>query len=207
MRIMDNRTNLAATIVAVAALAGVAAPAGADFYQFTFGGEIDVINGVVPEPWETVHVGSEFEYTYIFDSEAEDQSGLPWLGRYDLLWAQVTIEGVAQATEDGLIFVENSGNDRYTAYFENLPIGGASGNVSLTGRDDVIDSDDLLLDIDLDDWVHGTLFEAIGVGLFEIYGHVTSFEGDIIPGPSALPCLVTGALLTSRRRQRPRNTN
>ena len=185
-------TSLAAAVLAIAA------PARADFYQFTFGGEIHTVDGFVPEPWETVHVGSEFEYTYIFDSEAEDHFGTPQVGLYDLMWAQVMMEGVSQATEKGVIFVINKGLDEYIAYFEDLPIG-ASGNVGLTGDDDVIDSDDLLLDINLDDWVHGRHFEVIGLD-FAIGGHVASFSAQIVPHPGAISLLIYALLRGKRRR-------
>ena len=197
MTIQTSRaTPLAAAITAVAALAGLAEPACDDFYQFTFGGVIDVVDGVVPEPWATVHVGSEFEFSYIFDSEAEDQMGIPWIGWYDILYAELTIEGAVQATREGEIRIIDLTKDDYIVYFSDLPIG-AGGGLHLSGWE-VLDSDELPLDINLDDW-DAALFE-VGGGGFSIKATATSFTGHIVPVPGTLMILVIWGMKATRGR-------
>ena len=204
MSMMNIRPTLATAIVGLAALAGIAEPACADFYQFTFGGEIHTVDGFVPEPWEDVHVGSEFELTYVFDSETPDQVPINWIGVYDVMWAEVTIDGAPQFTEDSTIVIMDEGLDRYSVQFRDLPVG-ADGVINLVGWD-VIESDDLLLDINLADWTTVQAFKLGGAG-FEVYGHVDSFGSQIVPAPAGLPCIFVVVLLRGRRRRGSRNTN
>jgi hypothetical protein len=198
MSVQTNRTALTAAIAGVAALGGLAEPTCADFYEFTFGGVIDVVDGIVPEPWETVHVGSEFEFSYIFDSEAEDQAPASWFGIYDILWAQLTIEGAAQETLGGEIYVINLADDSYIVNFWDLPIG-AGGDVHLTGSDP-IDSDELPLDINLDDWGINQGFEGGGDG-WRFAGTVVDFSGKIVPNVGTLWLMAIASLLGKRRQR------
>ena len=198
MRIMDKRTALAAAIVAVACVGIVGGPANADFYKFTFGGEIFVLDGIVPEPWADVHIGSEYEFWYIFDSEAEDHAGPNFIGYYYTLGGELLIDGVSQATREGTIMIWDDWIGRYFAYLHDLPIGaGASIQLSETN---VLDSDDLLLDINLEDW-NARFLEVIGTG-FVMYGHVDSFSGQIVPVPSVTWIVGVVGLLAHGRRRR-----
>lgn len=201
MSIQTNRTALAAAIASVATLAGLAQPACGDFYQFTFGGEIHTVDGMVPEPWDAVHVGSEFEFSYIFDSEAEDHVPMSWAGRYDIVSATLTMEEAAQTTYAGEILLLNLGVDDYFVYFWDLPIGADAG-VHLSGWD-ILESDELLLDIDLDQW-DGKSFGFTGVGpdgVYEVRGSIISFTGQVVPGPGtwAIPLLICLAAVRRRR--------
>ena len=200
MSIMDNRTTLFTVIVvwvAAGVVGGVAGPANADFYKFTFGGEIFVLDGIVPEPWDDVHIGSEYEFWYIFDSEAEDHAAADFIGLYYTLGGEVIIDGVSQATDEGSILIIDDWIGQYFAYLKNLPIGaGASIQLAETN---ILDSDDLLLDIDLDDW-NAAQVQIIGDG-FTIRGDVTSFVGGIVPTPGAVS-LMAMFLCVKRRRRR-----
>ena len=193
---MDNRTTLLTVIVAVACVGGVGG-ANADFYKFTFGGEIDIVNGIVPEPWDDVHVGSEFEFWYIFDSEAEDHAGASFIGYYYTLGGELIIDGVSQATDEGSILIIDDWIGQYFADLDNLPIG-ASASIQLA-ETNILDGDDLLLDIDLDDW-NAEFLEVIGEG-FAIGGVVTSFSGEIIPAPGGLGLFGIALCALGRRRR------
>ena len=207
MTSMDNRTTrLAAAIVGIAAVAvvgGVAGPANADFYKFTFGGVIDVVDGFVPEPWDTVHVGSEFEFSYIFDSEAEDHHWSQDIGFYYLLSAEILIDGEPQATSVGDIEV-NVDMQLYRVSFIDLPMA-ATASIELWGYWDAFETDELPLTLDLDDFPT-RFFSAHNSGgeEWEIGGIIDTFSGEIVPTPASL-LVMSGGLILCRRRYRARN--
>jgi hypothetical protein len=188
--------------VAVAAACAIGAPAAhGDLIQFTFTGEIEKINGDVPAPWDAVGVGSAFEFSYVFDSEAEDQHSDDDIGYYSILSAEVALDGVAQSTTTGAIEVWTD-TQEYHAWFAELPIG-ADGGLSLWGWPGTFDTDDLPLDLNLDDFIHPLYFSVVQHGGgWELYGPVQHFERAVIPTPPTLLALI--ALLGIQRPKRIR---
>lgn len=169
------------------ALALTAPRAEAALYEFTFGGEVDDLVGFVPEPWSGVELGSPVVVTYVFDSETPDlETSLDW-GIYDVISFEVSVDGIALAAEWAQIEVRNFGLDTYYVFFDDLPIGEANGFLKLTDFN-ALDSDDLPLDIDLDDWQSAPLL-SIG-GTFLLRSRMETFSSRIVPAPGTLTALL-----------------
>lgn len=187
--------------IGLAGWLGAVTSASADFYQFTFSGVIDAIDGDVPEPWDSIHIGSVFEYSYVFDSEAEDQIGNPQYGLYYAESASVSIDGVPQTTDENRILVIDELFDRYETLFTGLP-NGANGGISLSGWE-VLDSDEIPLDLNLGDWT-GATFKFTGTGsdgIYEVSGLISTFDGRIVSGAGTLAVMPSLLLCTTRRRR------
>ncbi len=177
---------------------GATSSADATLYEFTFEGELEQVTGSVPDPWSGIAPGTPFSVSYVFDSEAMDQDDSSVLGIYDVLSFSVTLEEQTQVAESAYIQIENFGLDHYSVRFEGLPNGAAGG--ILLGGFSVLQSDDLLLDIDLDDWVGGGL--EFGASGYEVAGVFNSFSSRIVPSASTLvPFFLVTALLRTRKRK------
>jgi hypothetical protein len=198
MNIRNNRTTLAAVALVGAGLVG--ASANADFYQFTFGGNVDWLEGQVPAPWSEVGIGSVFEVSYIFDSEAEDHHGSQHIGFYYLISAEILIDGESQATSVGDILVSVD-EQLYDVHFHDLPIQ-ASASVELYAYWDTFETDELPLTLDLDDFP-SRWFEACGYE-WQIAGVIDGFSGEIVPAPASL-LVLSGGLVLRHRRNRGRS--
>ena len=204
MSIRKYRNGLAiAFVVSVAGVFMLAAPANADFYKFTFGGEIFYVSGVVSEPWDGVGIGSVYEVSYIFDSEAEDHSGSAYTGFYYIVSAEIEIDGIVQATTIGDILVSVD-EQLYDVHFVDLPIG-ATAAVTLWASYGTFDTDELPLTLDLDDFPSRS-FSAHSYGGQEwgIVGSVDTFSSEIVPAPASV-LIIAGGLIFHHRRHRGRN--
>ena len=199
MIIRQYREGLALAFAAGLTLLA-AGPANAELYKFTFGGDVEWLQGQIPSPWNEVGIGSVFEVSYIFDSEAEDQHGSQHIGFYYLLSAEILIDGEPQATSVGDILVSVD-EQLYDVHFHDLPIQ-ASASVELYAYWDTFETDELPLTLDLDDFP-SRWFEACGYE-WQIAGVIDRFSGEIVPAPAGL-LVMSGGLVLCRRRNRGRN--
>ena len=201
MSIRKYRAELTfAFVVTVAGVFALTSPVNADLYQFTFGGDVDWLEGEVPWPWNKVGIGSVFEVSYIFDSEAEDHHWSQDIGFYYLISAEIVIDGESQATSVGDILVSVD-EQLYDVHFVDLPIV-ASASVELYAYWDTFETDELPLTLDLDDFP-SRWFEACGYE-WEIGGVIDTFSGEMVPTPAGL-LVLSGGLVLCRRRNRGRN--
>jgi hypothetical protein len=172
----------------VAALTLPAASVHATLYEFTFGGQITEIEGSVPAPWSGVTFGTPFTVKYVFDSETPDLDPTHDIGEYAILSYSVEMLGVMQFAESGEIVAQNLAADHHFGEFNHLPIG-ASGDIELAGVG-VLTSDDLLLDIELNDWF-GAILEIVGDEAdFELLGPIDTFSSRIVPAPPGIVVLL-----------------
>ena len=201
MSMMDKRTTLAAAALALMSTGLVRVSANADFYQFTFGGEVVELEGVIPEPWDGVDVGSVFEVSYIFDSEAEDQHWHDDIGKYAIISAEITVDGVSQITTIGEIEIRLD-EQLYKVLLSDLPIG-ADGGFGLWGYAGTVETDELPLTLDLDDFAPPHVFTVNGYYMdwWHFKGHIETFSSEIIPAPASIALLGVGLLFRSRRKR------
>jgi hypothetical protein len=191
------------TIVTAAGLFGLSAgPASAELIEFTFEGELDLVEGTPPPPWEGTEVGSTFSMRYVFDSEAEDHFGDPSTGLYDIEAIWMGLDGIELPAIGNFIEVNLADFPPFHMYFVSftgLPQGG-NGNIALFGHD-VFETDALPTDLDLADFDWSRRLEWLGIG-WELRGDVLSFERRIVPTPSTLLVVLLLGGRSGRRRRR-----
>jgi hypothetical protein len=172
------------------------APASAELIEFTFTGEVEVVQGLPPAPWADVTVGTPWELRYIFDSEAPDQDDGHLFGIYEGLSASIIVGDAMAATTEVEIEVDLLVN-RYSVTVDGLP---NSNGVLVDLRFNVpLSSDALPVTFD-PQLFSSTQFSNGAVGW--IYGgDVMGFSSQVIPAPGvfALPLMVVGGSLTRRR--------
>jgi hypothetical protein len=181
----------------------IAAPASAELIEFTFAGEIEQANGDPPGPWGPAEVGQLFEVRYVFDTEEPDQNSAASLGIYNLLEAEITVDGIAfDATGYIRIDLDGVAYD-YEAVFAFGELEMFS-EVLLIG-DNLYTNDDLLTDIILDEFTTGRAFRAIwsdGIGGLGIMrGDLDTFSRRVIPTPGILNVLLISGLRINRRQR------
>jgi hypothetical protein len=176
----------------------IAAPASAELIEFTFTGEIDLVVGEAPAPWADVQIGTPWTMRYVFDSEEPDQATSIERGFYDLISAEIEIDGASQTTDQGWIQIRLNEN-YYSATMIDFPFGGGAG-ISLYGPPSAFPDDSLPPDLDLDDYYpFAQYFEVVGL-TFEFEGDVLDFSSAVIPAPTVMPLMMFGMFLARRRR-------
>jgi len=202
--IMMKQVRQGMVVLVILGAAMMAGEARGSIIEFTFGGNIFFTNGTPPAPWDGISVGSIFSVSYVFDSEEPDQAGPFWIGRYDILQARITIDGITQTTTSGEIVLNLANSpviEIYQARFFDIP-DGMFGQIKLTTAL-FLDSDALLTDINLDDWFLGRSFEfGQPGGGFESAGLITTFSSRIVPAPGILVSLTLMGVAFRRTRKR-----
>jgi hypothetical protein len=190
-------------VLAAAGLLGLAAgPASAELIEFTFEGELDLVEGTPPAPWEGTEVGSTFSMRYVFDSEAPDLVGSPSRGVYEMEAIWMGLDGIELPAIGNFIEVNLADFPPFHMYFVSFTgIGeNGNGNIAMFGFD-VFETDALPTNLDLADFDWSRRLEWIGID-WELRGDVLSFERRIVPTPSTLfVVLLLGG--RSGRRRRP----
>ena len=181
-----------------------APPARAEFIEFTFSGDITIVTGTPPEPWEEAQVGDEWTLSYIFDSETPDMAGGPQ-GAYAI---ESLAAGIDEEMVDSVglheIYVETLG-DIYRVSFSELT-NGAFGDLNLHMSSDFPDGDALPLTLDLEDFLPypaSFFFMTNELESFNIEGYPLALDIQIVPAPGTLIVVVgtlLGRCLSSRRR-------
>lgn len=173
--------------------------ADAHLIQFTFRGQVDTVQGDVPDPWGDTAVGSIFSVVYVFDSETPDLwPDIPDEGLYAVESLSVGIDDVYLSAQSAEIIVADLlVEDQYFVYFNDV-LDDAGGNLFLAGEH-AFDSDALPLDLDLDDFNLNTAFEFLGAE-YRIDGTVDSFSRKVVPSPSTFVLLGLGMTSLGRRR-------
>ena len=203
---MNRSTRLAAASVATLAAAISAHHAqAATFVKFTFVGDVVGREGDNPDHiWNHVQIGDPVSFSYIIDIDQPDQAVSPFLGVYDIEWAELSFGGIPVVAEEfGRFRVDLTGSNGNDTVDIPLPDVGAwqpqDGAVFyLIGFDNLPD-DSIPIDFELDSFfAHG-----IQYGDFTSFGldsSFTSYSYQIIPSPAAAWLL--GTILFSRGRRR-----
>jgi hypothetical protein len=175
-----------AAIMILGAMMMLAPSATAELIEFTFEGELDLVEGTPPPPWEGTEVGSTFSMRYVFDSEAPDLVGSPSRGVYEMEAIWMGLDGIELPAIGNFIEVNLADFPPFHLYevsFTGIGENG-NGNIKLFGFD-VFETDALPTDLDLADFDWSRRLEWLGID-WELRGDVLSFERRIVPVPSTL---------------------
>lgn len=199
--------SIAAVVVASSLLVATS-PTYAALYDFSLSGTVWDVQGLPEGMWSHVDIGSVVTVTYRMDSEEEDIVPGETSGIYYYDSIAVDIDGVSLVIEplgvlDYLYVTTNSSfggsADEYrvqaTSIEQMIGVG-----VNLIGWDGTFQSDDIPLELDLDDFFDrniGVLF-----GTFDVEATVDSFVATPVPGPASALTLL---FMMSIARVRPRS--
>jgi hypothetical protein len=189
-------------ILAFGALGIAASGAQADLIQFTFTGEVTLIDGEPAGLWQDVALGSPWSVTYVFDNEAPDLIPFdPTRARYEAEWLRLEIGGASTLVAEPTIELTLDVVQIYEVNFSALPIAG--GDVELFGFD-VFKSDALprTLHVDRFNLAQLEMGSSLDNSPFFLQGEVLNFSSEVVPAPSTLPALLLPALFCARLRMR-----
>jgi hypothetical protein len=174
------------------------APASAELIEFTFTGEVEVVQGLPPAPWADVTVGTPWELRYIFDSEAPDQDDGHLFGIYEGLSASIIVGDAMAATTEVEIEVDLLVNIYRVEFPDYLP--GGFGAIELVSGSNPLPDDSLPTNLQLSEF--STQFIELGDDVtWYISGPIQTFTSQVIPAPAVFAMLLGGAVIPHSRRR------
>lgn len=209
-RVMRRKRALA---IAVFATFMVGSAAQGAIVEHRYSGELTVIQGDTPAPWDVAAIGTPWSVRYWFDTEAPDIDSNTTSGIYEGIWGEVTIAGITMGTGAIDLEVMNDGiggGDSLIVTISDLGFDliNAAGialqdaNAIPTGAGDAVP-----IDIDLDDWDSESFsFQTASSEPFEllssISGPIDTFSSRIVPAPGALSIILLGIFSPKNRRRK-----